>query len=474
VTLQPAGRHADASLNGAVPAGLVPEERFPLTDVGNAAKLVADHGPDLRYCYPWARWLVWDGVRWRADDTGEAVRRAKATTQAKLARASLIDDSRERTRLGNHALKSQSDRGIRAMLFLAQSEPGIPVLPDELDADPWKLNVLNGTLDLRTGKLREHSRADLITKLAPIAYDAAAQAPCWLAFLEKIFAGDPTLIEYVARLLGYSITGTTREHVLVVNHGPGANGKSTLLATMQRLLGDYAHQAPPDLLIHRDRSSSGATPDLADLQGRRLVAAIETGEGRRLDEALVKQLTGGDTINARRLYSQPFTFRPTHTIWLSTNHKPEIRGTDHAVWRRIALIPFNVTIPDTEQVAQDELLAAFWAEAPGILRWAVDGCRSWRRNGLEPPDAVRQATAAYRDEMDALGRFLDDCCTVDAAARTPAGLLFNRYDYWAGANGEEPLTQKAFGTRLGQRGFEAGRSSGARYWKGIALTKSDA
>jgi putative DNA primase/helicase len=473
VTLQPVARQADASLNGAVPAGLVPEERFPLTDVGNAARLVAEHGPDLRYCYPWASWLDWDGVRWRADDTGEAVRRAKATTQAMLARASLIDDSRERTRLALHALKSQSDRGIRAMLFLAQSEPGIPVLPDELDADPWKLNVQNGTLDLRTGELREHTRKDLITKLAPIAYDAAAQAPRWLAFLEQIFGGDRDLIEYVRRLLGYSITGTTREHVLVVNHGPGANGKSTFLATQQRLLGDYAHQAPPDLLIHRDRGGNGATPDLADLQGRRLVAAIETGEGRRLDEALVKQLTGGDTINARRLYSQPFTFRPTHTIWLATNHKPEIRGTDHAIWRRIALIPFNVTIPDAEQIAQDELLAAFCDEGPGILSWAVEGCHRWFHNGLEPPDAVRQATAAYRDEMDALGRFLDDCCEITPNGRVAAGVLFNRYEYWAQANGEEPLKQNSLGRRLTERGFAQARSRDARYWAGIALLEGD-
>jgi putative DNA primase/helicase len=443
-----------------------------LSDLGNAQRVIARHGHELRYCHPWGKWLVYDGRRWRPDETGEVMRRAIDTVKAMAADALELEDDRRRAVL-KHALKSEGESRLRAMVTLAQSLDGIPVVPDELDADPWALNLLNGTLDLRTLELRQHAPADLVTKLAPVAHDSEAKAPGWRTFLERIFADDVELGRFVQRLIGYSLTGTTGAQLLPICFGSGANGKSTFLEALRRLLGDYAHQAPSDLLMHRDRGRGGATPDLADLQGRRFVSAVETGEGRRLDEPLVKHLTGGDAINARKLYGQPFTFQPTHTLWLATNHRPEIRGSDAAIWRRVQLVPFNVTIPRAEQ--DPDLLDKLTEEAAGILTWALIGCARWQTNGLQPPRAVEDATSDYREEMDVLGAFIGDCCIVAERERARAGDLYARFGYWATANGEREVpAQKAFGMRLRERGFTDSRGAkGVRYWNGIGLQEGD-
>jgi P4 family phage/plasmid primase-like protien len=237
---------------------------------------------------------------------------------------------------------SNSEHGLRAMLALARSEPGIPILPGELDGDPWLLNVLNGTIDLRTGTLRPHDREDRITKLADVRFDSEADCPVWIGFLQEVLP-DPDLREFVRRLVGYRLTGSTQEHVLPFLFGVGANGKSTFLNTIQSLLGiTYAIKAPADLLLAM-RNESHPT-ELADLFGKRLVCCNEAEDGRRLAESLVKELTGGDKIRARRMREDFWEFSPTHKIWLAANHKPSVRGTDHGIWRRIKLIPFTVTI----------------------------------------------------------------------------------------------------------------------------------
>jgi putative DNA primase/helicase len=455
------------------PEGMALLEEPKLSDLGNAQRLIARHGNKLRYCHPWGRWLVYDGRRWQTDETREVVRCGIDTVKALASDALELADDKRREKTVIHALKSEGDSRIRAMLSLARSLEGIPVLPNELDADPWALNLMNGTLDLRTLELRQHRPGDLITKLAPVEYDAAAAAPRWSAFLERTFAGDVELGRFVQRLVGYSLTGATGAQLLPICFGHGANGKSTFLETIRRIAGDYGHQAPSELLMHRDRSRGGATPDLADLQGRRFVAAVETGDGRRLDEPLVKQLTGGDAINARRLYGQPFTFTPAHTIWLATNHRPEIRGSDLAIWRRVHLIPFGASIPSAEQ--DPHLLEKLLDESAGILAWALDGCRRWQKGGLGAPAAVTAATAEYRDAMDVLGAFIADCCVEQEQARTKAGDLYNRFGYWADANGEhDKPSQKAFGMRLRERGFSDSRGAkGVRYWNGISLLEGD-
>jgi putative DNA primase/helicase len=448
------------------------------SDQGNAQRLVACHGDDFRHCYPWKKDLVWTGRVWEIDNTGQVERWAKDTIRQMYAGAAREPDENRRARLAEHALWSEDAKRIHNMIALARSEPGVPVLPRQLDLDPWLLNVLNGTVDLRTGKLREHRRADSLTRLCPVDYDPAAVCPLWEWFLCGTFPatgdaaeapGDRELIRYLQRYLGYCLSGNVSEQILAIFWGKGANGKSTLLTLLLELLGmDYAIKAAPDLLLTKKEAHP---TEKADLFGRRLVAAIETEEGGRLAEALVKDLTGGDRIRARRMREDFWEFSPTHKLILCTNHKPKIRGTDHAIWRRLRLFPFTVTIPDEQQDKQ--LLDKLRAERKGVLAWLVRGCLDWQREGLGLPEAVRAATEGYRSEQDLLAGFIEECCiTGSSSYRCRAGELYGRFRAWCEASGEakgsEVPSQRKVGEALTERGFER-RTSNGTWYLGIGL-----
>jgi len=449
---------------GASGTGPTDEARF--TDLGNARRLVALHGRDLRFCHPWGRWLIWTGRRWAEDETGEIMRRARDVPRALHAEAAECADSKAREALAAWALACESEARLRAMVSLARSEPGIPVLPGELDADPWVLNVTNGTVDLRSGELRPHRREDLITKMAGAGYDPGAVCPTWEAFLTRIMDGNEGLIGFLRRAVGYTLTGDTREQCLFLLYGTGANGKSTFIETVRTVLGDYARQASFDTFLAGKQDAT--RNDVAALVGARFVAAVEASQGRRLAEVLVKLLTGGDTVTARFLYHEFFEFRPVFKLFLACNHKPIIRGTDNAVWRRIRLVPFTVTIPEEEQ--DRNLPAKLRAEAEGVLAWAVRGCLEWQREGLKPPQEVMAATQAYREEMDPLAGFLGESCVMSPGVKAAASDLYRAYKAWCEKTGEEPVTQTTFGLRLGERGFSRVRHSGGRFfWHGIAL-----
>jgi putative DNA primase/helicase len=440
-----------------------------LTDLGNAERLVEQHGVDLRYCYAWEKWIVWDGRVWKVDDTGEVERRAKETVRAIYLEAANAETADARKALASHAKGSEARGRIEAMIALARSEPGIAISPEELDADPWSLTTPNGTLDLRTGALTNHRREDHITKASPVKYDPNAAAPTWTAFLERILPGEE-LRAFVQRAVGYSATGDTSEQCMMINHGTGANGKSTFQEAIAAALGDYAMRAPTEMLLAKH--SSGIPNDVARLKGARFVSASETEEGRRLAESLVKDLTGQDTITARFMRAEWFDFRPTHKLWLSTNHKPEVRGTDTAIWRRIRLVPWAVTIPPKEQ--DKKLPEKLRAELPGILAWIVQGCLEWQREGLRPPAEVRRATGKYRAEMDVLAAFIDEECVVSEHATASAKALYSAYRDWCEENGEKPESQRKFGGRLRERGFEngkitAGPNKGYVEWYGIGI-----
>ncbi|AEG14986.1 phage/plasmid primase, P4 family [Desulfofundulus kuznetsovii DSM 6115] len=440
-----------------------------LTDLGNARRLVARYGQDLRYCHPWGKWLVWTGKGWKVDETGAVLRLAKETVRNIYAEAAAEPDEKARQRIVDHALRSESAGRIKAMVALAESEPGIPVLPAELDRDPWLLNVLNGTIDLRTGELRPHRREDMLTKIAPVEYDPQAKCPRWEQFLNEIMDGNRNLMGFLQRAVGMSLTGDTSEHVLFILHGSGRNGKSTFLNTLLALLGDYGMTAAPDLLMAKQNDRHPT--ELADLFGKRLVVSIESDEGRRLAESLIKQLTGGDKIKARRMREDFWEFSPSHKLWLATNHKPRVRGTDVAIWSRLKLIPFAVTFPEDKQDKQ--LAKKLLAELPGILRWAVEGCLTWQRDGLGVPEEVKAATESYRQEQDVLAAFLNECCIINPLAKVAARNLYKAYVDWCGENGEHPLAQRNFGMRLAERGFVSKKGTAGRYfWEGIGLRES--
>ena len=439
-----------------------------LTDMGNALRLVNLHGRDLRYIPEFRKWLVWDGGRWLMDEDGEIMRRAKNTASAIYLEAKNAAEASEQgmaDKLASHASKTQSANRIKAMIELAQSEPGIPVRTTELDQDNYLLGVTNGVINLRTGALREPRQEDHITKQAHVAYEPNAQAPLFIAFLKRIMGGNQALVDFIQRAIGYSLTGDTGEQCLFFLHGSGANGKSTLLNAIKELLGDYAMQCPAETLMVKQ--SGGNIPnDIARLRGARFVATSETEDGRRFAESMIKQLTGGDVIAARFLFAEYFEFTPNFKIWLGANHKPVIRGDDYAIWRRIRLVPFTVTIPPEER--DKNLPEKLRNEYPGILAWAVQGCIAWQSQGLNPPPEVIAATDEYKSEMDLIGMWIEECCVTVPHATAQASVLYGNYKRWVEDNGGYPLSSTKFGLKLGDRGFPK-EKSGTVVYRGIGL-----
>jgi putative DNA primase/helicase len=437
----------------------------PLTDSGLAERFAKRHGDKVRYCHPWNKGLAWDGMRWRIDDTGAVDLLAKETARAILAEAATVDDDDARRKLVSFERQSEAAARREAMLRLARCEPPIPILPDVLDRDPWFLNCPNGTIELKTGALREHRQSDFITKLCPVRFVREANCPIWLSYLDVIFEKHYELIDFIQRFCGYILTGDVSEQVLPIFYGVGANGKSTFVnAILNMLGGDYSIKSPPDFLVRKKQDSHPT--EIADLYGKRLIAAIETDEGRRLAESLVKELTGGDRIRARRMREDFWEFAPTHKVILACNHKPEVRGTDHAIWRRIRLVPFKVIIPREKQ--DKRLPEKLKAELPGILAWCVRGCLDWQRDGLGYPPDVEKATESYRSDQDALGTFLLERCVTGPAFKARAGEIYDAYKRHCETAGEYALTQRRFGAQLSERGFERFTNNGVWY-EGVGL-----
>jgi P4 family phage/plasmid primase-like protien len=452
-------------------------DRPNLTDLGNAVRLVARHGHDIRWCEAWSKWIVWDGRRWKIDDTLEVHRRAQETVRAMYEEAKAEDDPDpdRRQALAKYAIASESANRLGQMIRCAASQHGIAIRPDQLDTDPWLLNVANGTLDLRTGKLRQYRRENLVTKLCPVEYHVDAKCPAFRKFGATILP-DRGLRDFTQRFLGYALTGDVREDALALFYGEGANGKTTLLNAVADTIGpDYSGSCPPELLVIR-RGERHPT-ELADLFGRRLVVAHETREGDALNESLVKQLTGRDKIKARRMREDFWDFNPTHKLILTTNHKPRVSASDHAIWRRLRLVPFDVrfwnpaaaTEPGEKrppELRQDkDLPTKLRSEAPGILAWLVRGCLRWQASGLGAPAAVQRATAGYRSEQDIIGAFVEERCETGSPkeCRGAAGELYKCFrDYLENA-GERHVSQRQFAAAMERKGFRRVTSNGVKY-----------
>lgn len=440
-----------------------------LTDLGNAERLVDLHGDNIRFCHAWGKWLIWDGRRWAVDETAAIARYAKETVRGIYGEAASAPTFEDRENIARFAMRSERATALAAMVSLAKSEPGIPISPKELDALPWLLNVQNGTLDLRTGTLKEHSREDRLTKLCPVDFDPEAGCPEFMQFLTVIFNADAELISFVQRLVGYSLTGNVQEHVLPVFYGEGANGKSTLTNALTAVLGpDYAMTAPADLLLAR--GSQAHPTELCDLQGKRLVVGSETESGRRFNESLVKSLTGGDAIRARRMREDFWEFLPSHTFFLATNHRPNVREMDHGIWRRIKLVPFLVTIPPERQDKQ--LTEKLHAEAAGILRWAVDGCLAWQKHGLVEPECVREATSQYQRDMDHVQHFLDERCCAGQGLEVRSSDLYKAYRQWCEDIGQRPHAASVFGKSLSQKKFAVTHKKNGNVREGLTLIEN--
>lgn len=447
-----------------------PEETklYTLDDMGNAQRFLDIFGEEFRYNYTDKCFLYWDGRRWAADLDGCAERAADAAIEAMRQEAEYYaktDDDLAKA-FGKHIRSSRSNKSKTNML--KELQHNVPILPHQLDKHKMAFNVPNGTLSLRSGTLVEHDRAHLITKLSPIEYTDNADCPMWLRFLDDIFAGDKELIRYIQKAVGYSMTGDTSEQCVFFLFGTGSNGKSTFLEVLHSIFGDYVMNIQPETIMVKNNTGNGINSDIARLKGARLVTTVEPNEGVRLNEGLIKQLTGDDTVTARKLYGNEFEFKPEFKLWMATNHKPIIRGTDEGIWRRIHMIPFTVHIPDERKDRQ--LKEKLEREFPAILRWAVDGCLLWQREGLKQPRAVLDMTRDYRREMDVISGFIDDRCEVGEGFCAKSSELYSAYSAWCEVNTEYKMSNTKFSVEMEKRFTRSKRMDG-NYFVGLKLYK---
>lgn len=460
----------------ATPQGTPDLVRFMPNDAGNSDRLVAMHGKDLRFCHSFKKWLVWDGKRWAVDDTGQARQRVRLT---------MIEYFRQVVEKGSGDQVEKFARGCldtrRIANALIMAEPEIFVRTEEMDGNPDLLNFHNGTVDLQSGLLRDHDRADYITKLVHHDYDPAAQCPNFLRFLFRITGDGPEatdlerervehLVYYLQKALGYSLTGHTSQKAVFMPFGSGNNGKTTLLSTIFQLISEYAVLLQIDTLMVRQESNN-TQADLADLRGARFVMTSETEEGQRLAEGKLKRITQGmGRIKATRKYENPIEFPETHKLWLDANHRPVIRGTDSAIWNRLHSIPFTVTIAPEE--IDRELPKKLTAEAEGILAWMVAGAVRWYSEGLIKPPEVEGAVDEWRDDMDQIGRFIAERCVTgddDSSAKCQASSLYSDYKHWAEDGKEFASPSKMFGPKIEAKGFEKFSIHGRFYYRRIKL-----
>lgn len=441
-----------------------------LTDLGNARRFVMQHHENVRSIIAHrSPWLIYDGARWEVDSTGEVNRMAKTTVRSLYTEAAHATDAELRDQILKHAARSESAGKIRAIIELAATEPEVSVLPDGFDADPWLFNVGNGTVDLRTGELRPHSRDDLLTRIASVEYDPDARCERWEQFVHEVMGNDDELVDYVQRAIGYSLTGDTREECLFFCYGKGGNGKTKLFEVLRALCGEYSQQAEFSTFLAR--KSEGPRNDIARMRGARLITASEADGDRGFDGTVLKQLTGGDTVTARRLYEESFEFKPVHKLWLAANHKPIVKEQTEGFWRRIRLIPFEVTFAKNQRDKQLE--AKLMAELPGILNWALAGARRWRAEGLHEPRAVRRATRSYREENDLLGEFIEFKCQLDPDAWTPSTELYRVFsEWWTETRGPRSasISMGWFLRLLGEKAeIKPSKRARIRGWRGIAI-----
>jgi putative DNA primase/helicase len=441
------------------------------TDVGNAARLLEVANGRLRHVHAWGKWIVYRDGRWVIDEGDVLVTEHAKGVARRLIKmtADITGDKDLRERAWNWSLRSETSGAIAAMIRLARGAPGILVEHEQLDADPYLLNVRNGTVDLRTGTLRPHDPADLITIQCPVAYDPDAQAPIWKACLIR-WQPDPTVRRYIRHRAGAGATGHPTETV-DVDYGSGGNGKSKFWGAIQHVLGDYA-VVPHKSLLVAQRHEQHATV-VARLFRKRLAVASETKAADELDDEQVKNLTGGDRLSGRRMREDPWEFNPTHTLVMFSNHKPAVKGRDEGIWRRLRLVPWEVTIPEDER--DDNLAAKLEAEAPGILAWIVKGARYFLAKGLTPPDAVRVATDAYRADEDTIGRFIRDVLHIGdgwvMSVESKAEL-----DAWCDEQGVEPPRMNEIAEALrglgcrdgGRKVMNAKRST---IWHGVSVAE---
>lgn len=439
------------------------------SDTGNAMMLVSIYGDKLRYDHKRKRWLRWGEHRWETDYDGHVSRLAQEVARIRYSRAAAISNLGEREREAKWAIASEHRNRVDACGALAGRMEPIADDGSNWDRDTMLLGAPNGIIDLHTGDLREGKAEDRITMSIGVNFDSSAECPLWMKFMNRVTDGDIELQEYLQRAVGYSLTGNTKSQVLFFLYGMGNNGKSTFIITIRKLLAEYGCRAGTDLFMLKDRTSGGPKESLANLENKRFVSASEIEEGRRLAVSLIKDMTGGETIVADRKFQHEVEYLPQYKVWLAGNHKPTISDTTLSIWRRVKLVPFTVTIPDSE--IDYDLPANLEKELSGILNWAIKGCLEWQRRGLGEPEAVTESTKDYRQEQDTFARFIEDKCIEGPEETAAAGQAYTSYKIWAKGEGIgkfEMLSQTGFGIKMGER-YKRKKSPGGQIYIGVRL-----
>ena len=441
---------------------------FRQTDAGNALLFVAMYAEDIRYVEPWRTWVHWNGKRWELKSDAALLPMARHVTEHMFNWAATLPDGDLRQALRKHALATQKEQRLHAMINLAKGEPTIRAEPKQFDADPWLLGCDNVTFDLRARKAHLPRREDFITKSTGVDPDRNAVCPNWLATLDWAMEGDAETIEHLQRIAGYMLTGSVSEEKLFAFFGGGANGKTTIAMTLFEALGDYAAKGRRDLLLQSQGEKGAASPDVAALHGKRLVVVSETDDGCALAEAQVKEITSNEPITARKLHRDPFTFEPSHKVLLMTNHRPFVKGSDEGIWRRMNIIGFKAKMAeeDKDPHFRGEKLRP---ELPGILAWMIKGCFMWQRDGLKPSAAVTRATNEYRSEMDFIQQWLDERTVVDPQGSITRSEAYGNYKSWSELEHAPRIGNRRFVEELRGRGYHTGKSNGVRLFRGLRL-----
>lgn len=444
-----------------------PEGRLlsTLNDVGNAHRFVERFGKALRYVPQRSSWLCWRDGRWRWDETKQVIEAAKCCAHQLQRNAETIADESTRKQIRRFANQSLNLTRLLATVTTASSDHDVVVPLAQLDPDPMLLGVANGYVDLRAGSFHEPDPGVLITHCSPAVYDPNAECPKFLEFLTQVMGGDAEMVAFLQRVAGYALTGRTDEQRMLFFYGGGSNGKSTFVNTLLKLLGEYGAQASQGLLVAR-RQPRTQTNDLARLYKKRLVVSSEVDEGSFLDEALVKDMTGGEVITARLLYQENFEFRPEFKLIMCGNHRPVIRNHDDGIWRRVVLVPFEIKIASDQRDL--ELATKLEAELPGILNWAIEGAIAWHESGLKVPEKVARASEAYRGDMDVLADWIAERCDVGEGYVGKASGLWSDYSEWSRSNPVVELKSPSFAAKLAER-FKKKRNQDGIVYCGIAL-----
>lgn len=443
------------------------------TDVGNARRFAEKYKNRLRYVPQWKSWMKWDNRRWCPDTKNSVVELVKFAAREYFSEGCKLPEGDERKAAVKHGLQSEKQAQLFAAIKLAESDPRLAIDASDFDSDPWLLNCRNGTVDLKTGKLRPHRREDLTTKIAPVWFDPQASSKRWDAFLETATGGDRDLRNYLQKIAGYALTGDISEELFPVLFGPPASGKTTFLEAPKAAMGDYAATAAFETFLKQSQPGA-ARGDLARLVGVRLVTSSEAPAGHQFDDATLKQLTGGDTITVRHLYGHEFEYKPQFKIFLAGNDRPVVRDGEQALWRRLKAIPFPNAIPVEER---DQGLKKYLTDplggGPAVLAWMVEGALAWQRDGLQEPEAVKQATQEYRSEMEIFGQFVEDRLIEEPEQWATTAEIYSAYEDHNRASGNRyPYGQRRVTSMLRSRGHAPGRRRGKRGWLGVGIRKA--